>query len=261
MSIFRFSAVMALISIAFPVFAEDGPIPERRSLALESTDLYGGDIRTILETTLDICENACLENTSCTALTFNQIKGACFLKNTAGARSLFNGAISMEIVNTPSALMARGVLRQEDLGFLPSGYLARATRRAAQIGRQYPVNDSGLSELGLRFEGALAANSYADALAYAAQMLSFEDSGENWLIVATLSAKVAEINTQRAGSMRSLARDAAINAYLRSGANDERAKAMVVLAHMLEAANEGRRSIDALRLAQSLNPQSNTEKA
>ena len=261
MSAFRISAVMALISIAFPSFAEDSPIPERRSMAHESSDLYGGDIRTILDTTLDICENACLENASCTALTFNQIKGACFLKNTAGERSLFNGAISLEIVNTPSALIARGILQQEDLTFLPDGYLARATRRAAQIGRQYPVNDAGISELRLRFEGAVAANAHSNALNYVAQMLSFEDSSENWLNVATLASKIAKVDSQRASSMRSLARDASVNTYLRSGNNVERATAMVLLAQLLEQANNGRRSIDALRLAQSLDARSSTEEA
>ncbi len=261
MSIFRFSAVMALISIAFPSFAEDSPIPERRSMAFESTDLYGGDIRTILNTTLDICENACLDTASCTALTFNQIKGACFLKNTAGERSLFNGAISLEIINAPSALMARGVLRQESLGFLPDGYLARATRRALQIGRQYPVNDTGLSELTLRFEGAMVANAHSNALNFAAQMLSFEDRGESWLNVATLASKIAQVDSQRASGMRSFARDAAVNAYLRSGNNAERATAMVLLAQLLETASEGRRSIDALRLAQSLDARASTEEA
>ncbi|NOR61054.1 MAG: alpha-2-macroglobulin family protein [Rhodobacteraceae bacterium] len=261
MSIFRFSAVMALISIAFPSFAEDSPIPERRSMAFENTDLYGGDIRTILETTLDICENACLETASCSALTFNETKGACFLKNSAGARSFFAGAISMEIMDTPSALLARGVLRVEDLGFLPDGYLTRATRRAAQIGRQYPVNDTSLSELTLRFEGAMVANAHSNALKYATQMLSFEDQGENWLNVATLASKIARVDSQRAGRMRSLARDAAVNAYMRSGDSVERATAMVLLAQLLETAGEGRDSIDALRLAQRLDARSSTADA
>lgn len=261
MSIFRFPAAIVLISIAFPALSQESPIPERHSAAFESTDLYGGDIRTILDTTLDICETACLEDASCAALTFNQIKGACFLKDSAGERSFFSGAISMEIVNAPSALMARGVLRQEDLTFLPDGYLMRATRRAARIGRQYPVNDAGMSELELRFGGAMAAKDYGNALTYAAQMLSFDDQSENWLSLATLANRISTEDRQRASTMRSLARDAAVNAYLRSGANGERATAMVLLAQLMETAGDGRRSIDALRLAQSLDARASTEAA
>jgi hypothetical protein len=261
MTLFRFSAVTALIFIAFPSLAQDSPIPERRSVVFESSDLYGGDIRTILDTTLDICENACLESQSCTALTFNQIKGACFLKSNVGARSFFDGALSMEIINAPSALVARGALRQEDLSFLPDGYLARATRRAAQIGRQYPLNDLGLTELELRFDGAMAAKAYEDAFAYAGQKLSLEDRSTHWLAFATLASKIADYDSQQASRMRSLARDAAVNAYIRSGSAPERATAMVLLAQLLESTNEGRRSIDALRLAQRLDARASTAEA
>lgn len=261
MPIYRFSAVMALIFIALPASSQESPIPERHSTAFESSDLYGGDIRTILDTTLDICETACLDDANCAALTFNQIKGACFLKSNVGDRSFFSGAISMAIVDAPSALMARGVLRQESLTFLPDGYLSRATRRAARIGRQFPINDASLSELELRFEGAMAAKAYDNALTYAAQMLSFDDRSENWLSLATLANRVASEDSQRASTMRSLARDSAINAYLRSGANDERATAMVLLAQLLETAGNGRRSIDALRLAFSLEARESTDEA
>ena len=258
MPVFRFSAVIALISIAFPTFAQESPIPERRSVVFESRDLYGGDIRTLLATTLDICESACLETASCTALTFNQTKGACFLKSGAGAQSLFEGALSMEFIDAPSALIARGVLRQEDLRFLPDGYLARATRRAAQIGRQYPLNDIGLAELDLRFEGAMAEKAYDVALSFAGQKLSIEDRSRTWLAFATLASRIADYDSQQTSRMQSLARDATVNAYLRSGTAQERATAMVLLAQLLESANEGRRSIDALRLAQSLDAREST---
>ena len=258
---FRFSVVMALIVIAFPAVSQESPIPERRSMVFENTDLYGGDIRTILDTTLDICESACLASSDCGALTYNQTAGACFLKGNAGAQSIFDGALSMEIINTPPALLARGELRSEDLGFLPDGYLTRATRQALRIGRQYPVNDMGMTELELRFEAALVANAYSSALGYAGQMLSYEDRGAHWLNVATLASKIADIDPARANTMRSLARNSAINAYLRSGTNEERATTMVLLARLLEQAREGRRSIDALRLAQSLDPRGSTEKA
>ena len=261
MSLFRFFAFISLFFTAFPVLSQESPIPERRSITFENTDLYGGDIRTILNTTLDICESTCLETESCTALTFNQTKGACFLKDSANARSFFDGAMSMEVLNTPDTLLARGVLRQEDLGFLPDGALARATRRALQIGRQYPVNDAGLSELELRFEGAMSANAYQKALPYAGKILSLADEAPRWLALATLAEKIAGEDARQTRALRSLAQDAAINAYLRSGNSGARATAMVLLAQLLESAGEGRRSIDALRLAQSLDARPATAEA
>ncbi len=261
MSIFRIFTAISLILFAFSANAQQSPIPERHSRVFENTDLYGGDIRTILDTTLDICESACLESDTCTALTFNQSKGACFLKSSAGTPTYFSGALSMEVVPTPSALRARGALRAEDLSFLPDSYMARATRRAAQIGRQYPLNDMGITELELRYEGALSTGAYTNALAYAGQMLSLEDKATHWLNVATLASKIAKIDGQQASRLRSLARDAAINAYLRSADNTERTTAMVLLAQLLETAREGRRSIDALRLAQRLDPRESTATA
>ncbi len=261
MSVFRFNAIIALISIAFPATSQQSPIPERHSMVFESTDLYGGDIRTILDTTLDICETTCLETASCTALTFNQTKGACFLKNSVGAPRYFDGALSMEIKTAPAALLARGGLRAEDLSFLPDGSLARATRRAANIGREYPVDDASMVVLNLQMRRAVAANNANTAMYIAARMLSHEDQSQNWLRLATFASRVAAQDSNRARTLRSLARDSAINAYLRSDDNAERASAMVLLAQLLELAREGRTSIDALRLSQSLDPRDSTAEA
>ena len=261
MALARFLFPLLILSLASPAFAQDAPIPERRSLAFESADLFSGDIRSIFETTLDICEAACLEDGSCQALTFNLKNGSCFLKNTMNERSFFDGAISLQIVDTSPEARALGLARLPDLDFLPDGYLTRATRRAAGIGRAYPVNDSTEAELELRYQSALENNAYTAALSYAGQRLSFDDSGEMWLAMATLATRIATNDSGRANAMRSLARDASVNTYLRSPSDGERATAMVLLAQLLETAGDGRKSIDALRLAMRLDPRSATEEA
>lgn len=261
MALARFFIPFILISFALPAFAQESPIPERRSIAFENADLYAGDIRSIFQTTLDLCETACVGESTCVALTFNTKNGSCFLKNTVNERSFFDGAMSLQIMNATPEALARGTLRMADLAFLPDGYLARATRRAAGIGRQYPVNDGGLEELDLRYQSALENDAFETALGYAARSLSLVDSSETWLNVATLAAKIAANDSSRANTMRSLARDAALNAYLRSGLSGERATAMVLLGQLMETAGYGRNSIDALRLAQSLEPRASTEAA
>ncbi len=261
MPFFRVFAPILLVFLAFPALAQESPIPPQRSMVYENTDLYGGDIRTITDTTLDICESAYLDDPRALALTFNSAKGACFLKSAAGAPSYFEGAISMTLVAAPQALLNRGLARLPDLAFLPDGYVSRATARASRIGRDYPVNDFTPAELDLRYQAAMAARDYDEALNLAGKMLGFEDSGENWLALATLATRIAGSDSQRAANLRSLARDAAINAYLRSGDDNTRATAMELMAQLLESARLGRQSIDALRLAQSLAPSASIRKA
>jgi len=261
MSLARFLAPLFVFLLAAPAFAQDSAIPQRRSITFENSDFFGGDIRSIFETTLDLCEAACTADSNCAALTFNQQSSACFLKDSANTRSPFEGAISLQVIDAPAALIATGLARLPDLDFLPDGYLDRATRRAAGIGRKYPVNDAGLSELDLRYQSAIESSSYRNALGYAGQMLSLEDTAQTWLAMAILASKIADTSPNDTGALRSLARDAAINAYLRSSLAEERSEAMILLARLLEIADKGRKSIDALRLAQSLDPQSATETA
>ena len=261
MALARFLIPLLFVSFSFSVVAQESPIPERRSLAFENTDLFSGDSRSIFETTLDICEAACLGDENCAALTFNLKNGACFLKNTVNERSFFDEAISLRLVEVSAEARALGLARLPDLAFLPEGYIARASRRAAGIGRAYPVNDSTAAELELRYQAAMEANAYSAALSYAGRRLSLDDSSETWLAMATLAAKIANTDSGRATAMRSLARDAAVNAYLRSPLASERATAMVLLAQLLERAGEGRKSIDALRLAASLEARPATEAA
>ena len=254
MFINRFFTSLLFILLALPALAQDSPVPERRSIAFENSDFFGGDIRTILETTLEICEAACINDANCRALTFNEKAGACFLKNTANERSYFEGALSLQLVESPTALRETARTRLPDLDFLPDGYIPRATRRAERIGLEYRVNDIGLSEIELRLQSSMESFSFISALDYAGKKLSLDDSADAWLFVATLAAKMAEGDSAFSSTRRSLARDSAINAYLRSSDNEERATAMELLGRLLEVADYGRQSIDAFRLAQSLSP-------
>ena len=81
----RALAVLALMGIGFTVpaaLAQDAPlVPERRLILTENSDLPGGDITSIFDTTLEACEAACLNDPSCQAFTFNTRSNSCFPKS------------------------------------------------------------------------------------------------------------------------------------------------------------------------------------
>src|SRR5690606_16698965 len=89
--------------VAGGALAQDAPLPERRLSLQADTDLPGGDLGPIFDTTLQACVQACLGNQDCRALTYNQRSRACFPKGgDAGAPAAFAGAVSGH-VTTPSA--------------------------------------------------------------------------------------------------------------------------------------------------------------
>jgi hypothetical protein len=96
-------AVCAIIlACVGPSLAQD-LIPERRLVLTDNTDLPGGDLQSIFDTTLEACERACLTNPSCNAFTFNTLKGACFPKSGPGTATPFNGALSGFVLTAGSS--------------------------------------------------------------------------------------------------------------------------------------------------------------
>ena len=73
-------AVLTFAALSAPLHAQS-LLPERRSVLAEGFDLPGGDLRTILDTSLEACERACLSDRRCTAFTYNARNGSCFPKS------------------------------------------------------------------------------------------------------------------------------------------------------------------------------------
>ncbi len=242
-----FTGVLLAIS-ANSLAAQESPIPERRSIAFQNTDFFGGDIRTLLDTTIQICEAACLADQSCTALTFNQEKSACFLKTGVTERTPFIGALSLEIVDTPEYLLAIGQERVAMLDFLPAHYITNATSRARRISLDYPTNGAESHALNDAAGAAFNAGEFFRALYIYAQILSYDDSAEAWLDLSRVARRIA--NSSR--NVRNIATDAAVNAFLRAEGPVMQAEILVDLADILENNQLGRQAIPALRLALSL---------
>ena len=90
--------LFALI-LATAALAQSG-LPDRRIVTIQDMDFYGGDIRSIFETDLQSCTDACLADQQCRAFTYNGNADACFLKSGFEQMQPYEGAVSGRMVDT-----------------------------------------------------------------------------------------------------------------------------------------------------------------
>src|SRR5690606_14457990 len=130
-------AILAALLAVAPTLssAQSSPVPERRGIVHENIDFFGGDLRMLRDTTLEICTNACLSDPACQALTFNTSAAACFLKTGLSERMSFIGAVSVEFVATDPAVLAQAPARAADLSFIPDYWMTQARDTAVLLGR------------------------------------------------------------------------------------------------------------------------------
>ena len=89
---FKLAASLVMLAFWSTASLADPLVPVKRLAISENTDLPGGDIASIFDTTLDACEAACLTNKQCQAFTFNTKNGSCFAKKGQGDPQPFDGA-------------------------------------------------------------------------------------------------------------------------------------------------------------------------
>lgn len=236
-------------------------LPERRSVLADGFDLPGGDLRQIFDTSLDACERACLADRACTAFTYNARNGACFPKADAGTAAPYARAISGRIVATDPAAEATARARAGELGFLPRYMVPQATGQARDMGRNHLA---GAFDAETLRQAALEAESGGDP-ARAARLwgavANVTAASSDWEDFARLSLIAARPGGNDAAALRESALAAAINAYLRAGPAPQRHTILTVMAEALEATGNGRLSVGALRLAQSIQSRDDTARA
>jgi hypothetical protein len=255
-----FLALAMLVPPAAPAAAEDPAMPERRLIVVAGQDFPGGDIRSIMDTEIGFCREACLAEASCKAFTFNERAGACFLKSGVTSFAPYRGALSAIVVDAPAELRAQAEARLRDLAFLPEWTLASARRQALAIGLSAPVPATTPEELTGAPRGPAAAGNSEAALAAQASEVSRSDTAGAWLAYARIALGVQGEEWRKA-ELRDVALAAAVNAYLRAGKADERAAALVRMADVLERQGQGRLMVPALRLAQAVAPDPATAEA
>ncbi|WP_161860259.1 alpha-2-macroglobulin family protein [Algicella marina] len=258
--LFRFLTLVASLSLSTVATAQT-ELPERRMIYEENVDFFGGDIRSIFDTTPELCERACREEASCSALTFNLRANACFLKTEVTRRDPYEGAYSARMLETPAIITDRAETRTAALDGMPDRIFEQAHRFALTIGRDYPDRGTDPADLRAVAQNALGGNA-AVARGNALSAAALSDAAEDWYLAASASLALIDTGDYSARSIaRRIAVNSALNAYLRAGDPVFAATTLTTLAAALEADGNGRESIPALRLAQTLSPRGETAAA
>ncbi len=255
------ATIAAFAAGPLPSAAQDQPlIPERRFVLSENTDMPGGDIQSIFDTTIDACERACLANAQCQAFTFNGRNGSCFPKSAVGQGAPYAGAYSGRAVAADPRILADAAGRAAEISaFIGSYDLSQAYDQAADLANKHVTNDWTPEEL---MKAAADAEMNGDPAAASTDVgaaLNITDAPDQWVEYARLllAAGVPDGNNQRSFRDRSLS--AAVNGYLRSADPAQQHSALVQLALALESVERGSDMVKALRLAQDIQPRDDTE--
>ena len=232
-------------------------VPDRRVVVVEDTDFFGGDFRSIFDTSFDACQSACIGDRQCQAFTYNTSAAACFLKSGFDTMTTFNGAISARIVDIAPETVSLIEQRATDLEFLPAGYLETAIEFAAQLGARYPANASSEADLIAAARRAVQSAELENAARLRATALNLNDTVAGWIELSQLF--LAAKSDQETAGRNAVA--AAINGYLRTSSPEAQATALNQLAVALEAAGQGQTTIPVLRRSMAVSPRADTDQA
>lgn len=233
-------------------------IPPKRLIYTDNADLPGGDIASLLDTNIQACEVACLSNSRCTALTYNSRAGACFLKADPGEAAFYQGAFSAQVVPAAEGAAARAAARAAELTFLGSWEFDQARAQALALGGLHITGTFTAEDHLASARDAEANGNYAGASAFVGAALNLTDDAESWADYARLNLLAAAQDSQNPQLWRDRAVQAATNAYLRSEGAAQQHTVLVTLGQALEQVGRGRDTVQALRLAQALQPRDDT---
>ncbi|MFD0859311.1 alpha-2-macroglobulin family protein [Roseovarius aquimarinus] len=253
-------ALLPLFFIAASIGAEAqdaGPIPERRAIISQDMDFYGADLTSIFDTSFEACQRACLSTPECRAFTFNSKSNSCFPKSAISDQVPFEGAQSGRVVETAPAIVAQGPDRASDLSFLGQVSLDEARNLADGIGRRHPAGDWAREALMQAAQEMVSSGNIDNALRWTGAAVSAGDAAETWTEYARL------VLMREGADQRQVepAISAAANGYLRATSDGARVNALLIMAEALERVDRGRDMVQALRLAQGIQPRADVTAA
>ena len=148
-------ALLVLLTLAFVSGIPSVHAADKRLIVTKGADYGGFDYRTVKDVTFDACQAACLNDSRCKALTFNEKAGWCFLKSDFGGLSAATSASAARVVVVPPVATSVTEQRIPELNFLSGGQPVDAERFARTLGTRYspPV---GMSYEALRQSGIRA---------------------------------------------------------------------------------------------------------
>ena len=242
------------LSMFFILFAAQltaqSPVPERRAIITADVDFYGSDLTAIFDTTYESCQNACLATPECQAFTYNTKSNSCFPKSTVRNEEPFEGARSGRIAATSPQVLAQASTRAGDLGFLGENGLMRAREQAEKIGRLHPSGSWDIETMISAAHDREANGDMLNAMRWTGAAVATGDFSEHWTDYARLSLQIDTDKSEH--TERAI--DATTNAYLRGLSGGARVNALMVMADALERAGRGREMVQALRLADTIQP-------
>jgi alpha-2-macroglobulin len=247
--------LLAVLLLAFNMgvaAAQDRPIS-----LLPGTDLPGFDYGVVKNTTLDACSQACSDDRTCRAFTFNEKAKWCFLKGDAGPQTEFAGATS-GIVD-PAVASSLATERLAELPFPAQDLYYYAQSYAAQ----FPTTDAPPKNL--TYDDLVAAgddavatgNSAAANVSYRQALALNRNDPDLWIKLTDVQidradADLVNNNSSSAYDFSQNATYSAVNAYVLSQSVAERAKALGRLAAGLERRQMWRESIASYRASIAL---------
>jgi uncharacterized protein YfaS (alpha-2-macroglobulin family) len=257
-----FSGVVAAVFICSvsPVVAQD-LIPAKRLAISDNTDLPGGDLASIFDTTLEACERACLTNKKCEAFTFNTRNGSCFPKANMGEATAFDGAYSGFVLKAADGAEDLAKMRRADLKFVQDWELTGITDQAAQLAGTHTTNGYTAEEHMASAVDAEANGDYAWASNYAGAALNLTDSADGWAEYARLLLAAGQEQGDQQRGYLDRAYLASVNAYLRADNKPLQHSILLTMGEALEQSSRGSDKVQALRLAQDLQPRDDTAAA
>ncbi|MHA3977664.1 alpha-2-macroglobulin family protein [Halovulum sp. GXIMD14794] len=250
----------AMLALATGVHAQTEPVPSKRPVFEQDVDFYGGDLRAIFDTTIGLCRTACQAEQTCRAFTYNTRAAACFLKTDVTRRDPYQGAISALMLPTEPGVIAQAQARAAALGFLQPGDIGAAREQAERIAMDFRGGSDAEARL-TQARSLAQAGDPRGAMQQAGVAVALADRSDMWI---AFSQYANAVETDDYSERRRLRREAllsAINGWLRAPDGSAQATAAQRLAEALEAADDGRRSIDALQLALESGPRRDLEAA
>jgi alpha-2-macroglobulin len=241
----------AFLGFSGAAAAED-LIPERRAVVTQDQDLPGGDIASVFDTTIEACERAALTNPRATAYVYNTRNGSCFIKNGPGEGTFFAGAFAAYLIEADAGAQAMAEARRAELAFVPDWDIVPAYEQAVGLGRQHATGPWSAEEHLTEAAAAEARSDWANAAAYTGAALNLTDDAATWAEFARRQLEASKITNDQQYFFQNQSYMSAVNAYLRAENPALRHSILVMMGEILERNGRGRDTVQALRLAQSL---------
>ncbi len=252
---------IGFVAVGLSVAAQDKIVPERRLVITHNMDFFGADLQPVFETTFANCQQICLRDSACNAFTFNFKANACFPKSEVTERQPFEGASSAEVLAADPQVLRSEAARLQSLSFLPGFYFSEAREQAHKQARRFITGQRTALQLVDASRNARKNGNIANAIDFLGASLNITDAADGWAELAQLATEFKTSDSDSQRELQVLSTAAAINAFVRAQNPEIQVTALAILARGLEKRGRGRKSIFALRLAQSISPRLDNQDA